>query len=152
MTYYIKATYEHRQDSYLTIKDLPSSAVKVSKTLHGTLNRYTAIPFYSLVDWLWNRIRLLFLRRAITNHTILNAVFKNVVNYFFYPHSRNEFGMLSAGGLANLTRHITVDDLSLFIKHLSASLSESGTVPFEMSIKQEAEATYNSDWVVYARR
>ena len=42
--------------------------------------------------------------------------------------------MLSAGGLTTLTSHKTVDDLSLFMKHLSASLSETGTVPFEMAI------------------
>ena len=52
--------------------------------------------------------------------------------------------MMSAVGLATLTRHITVNDLSLFIKHLSASLSETGTVPFELSIIQEPEAKLSS--------
>ena len=66
--------------------------------------------------------------------------FKECRKLLFYPHCRNESGMLSAVGLATLTRHITADDLSLFIKHLSASLSETGTVPFEMSIIQEPDA------------
>ena len=66
--------------------------------------------------------------------------FQECRELLFYPHSRNESGLMSAVGLATLTRHITVYDLSLFIKHVSASLRETGTVPFEISIIQEPEA------------
>ena len=139
------------KESYLTIEDLPSSVVKVSKTLHGTLNGLTEIPFYSLED----AIRTLAMDSNMAAIFTMgngqpcysSAVFKNGGSYFFFdPHSRNESGMLSAGGLATLTSHKTVDDLSLFIKHLSASLSETGTVPFEMAIirKAETEIQYSS--------
>ena len=77
------------KECYLTIEDLPSNAVKVSKTLHGTLNDLQKSHFILLkmqyVHWLWIRIRLLFLHWAIASHAILSAVFKNVGNYFFTP-------------------------------------------------------------------
>ena len=77
-----------------------------------------------------------------------SAVVKNGRSYFYFdPHSRNESGNLSADGLASLTCHKTINDLSLFIKHLAASLNEKGTVPFEISVieKAETENTFESD-------
>ena len=51
--------------------------------------------------------------------------------YMFDPHSRNDAGMPGSDGTTVVAIHKNLTDLCLFIRHLSASLDESKTIPFE---------------------
>ena len=51
----------------------------------------------------------------------------------FDPHSRNECGMCWPDGFAIITEHSDVNELTLFVRHLSATVCQTRDLPFEIA-------------------
>jgi hypothetical protein len=139
---------------YLNVDDLPAHTFEVTESVNGTLCGETAFPFYSLQDafekmFSFPKDSHCIFTMGNTNPCYSSAVIKtDSLFYFFDPHSRSETGMQSPEGFATLTIHKHSNALSLFIKHLAASLNQKGVVPFELSriVLVDLHANAQSDY------
>ena len=124
---------------YLSIDDIPQHVGKFSKSFHGTIHGDTEPPFYDLKDGITNAFGknetvgcVFTMGHKLPSYSA--AILKEDQKfYFFDPHSRNDCGMGIADGNATLTYHKNIEQLSLFIQHLAASLKLCGVIPYEIA-------------------
>ena len=130
------------RNKYLKFEDLPSrigdTTISLHESLCGTLTRdITNKPFYSIRDainqLMSNDTTCLFTMGSYSLSYTCGIVKNAAKFYFFDPHSRADTGMVAADGVATMTIHKNVFDLSQFIKHLAASLGNADDTPFEMA-------------------
>ena len=141
-------------NKYLLFKDIPAVldnyAISVHESLCGTLRREkTEKPFYAISDAINELMNddsscLFTMGQCSPSYTC--AIIRNPSEfYFFDPHSRADTGMVTADGLATLTVHKHTQSLSLFIKHLAASMGNAGDGPFEIAKITVTEKEIASD-------
>lgn len=124
----------------MSSNDIPCHFGSVSEPLHDTISPtfFTDTSYYNLEDALKkvcnsNCVGCVFTMGS-SNPCYSCAILKDAVSdsyYFFDPHSRNECGMLACDGFATMTCRCNIYFLTLFIRHLAASLKLHKDVQFE---------------------
>ena len=124
---------------YLSLDDIPSDLANFPNIYHGTLQCKTEVPFYNLEEAVKKALGNdknsgCIFTMGITPPAYSAAILKEDSYYYFFdPHCRNECGMASAQGVATMTCCKNISEISLFIKHLAASLNLSLSTPYEIA-------------------
>ena len=153
---YIQIT-QNTSLKYLSLDDIPSHLANFTDIYHGTLQCKTEVPFYNLEE---------AVEKALGNYRNSGCIFTMAIippaysaailkedsfYYFFDTNCRNECGMASAQGVATMTCCKNISEISLFVKHLAASLNLPLSTPYEiarlnLALSQNVKhVTYSSD-------
>ena len=132
-------------NNYLKLEDLPKEldgfyhVLKRSNVFTGsTLRKSCDNMYYSLEAALTQTLSKPGSKAIVTvGHSTPSyscAVLHEDNTFFLFdPHSRSDTGMSTPDGFAIMTEHASVNALALFIRHLSATLSEVRDLPFEIA-------------------
>ena len=127
------------QLTFLTLDDIPISLAVISNTGCGPVHGESEGSFINLNSALVkltsnaSRVGLIF-TMGKGSPSYSSAIIKSDdMFYFFDPHSRNDCGMQEADGTVILTEHKSIEALCIFVRHLAASLHETGSITYEIA-------------------
>ena len=135
-----------QSDKYLMLEDLPKELdgyyhiLRISNILTGSTLRKasTDCMYYSLEEALNKTLSkhgscaILTIGQSTPCYSCA-VLHEDEAFFLFDPHSRSDAGMSTPDGFATVTEHSSVNALILFIRHLSATLSEVRDLPFEIA-------------------
>ena len=132
-------------DNYLMLEDIPKEldgfylVNKLSSVFTGsTLRTSCDNMYYSLEAALTQTLSkpeskaILIVGHSTPSYSC-GVLYEDNTFFLFDPHSRSDTGMSTPDGFAIMTEHASVNPLTLFIRHLSATLSEARDLPFEIA-------------------